>query len=240
MSISKPSQLINSSESGLPKSVDYGSIEKATGVGINRELMEMQTSDTPRVYFGDMGRTVTISIEEDPELADFLFRLQLQIAEDGSHKGGDVSILERVQTATTAVVRLTSEIDSDNRYHTSNEPTTLGDALNKPVQCTERALAIEAALKMGDVSDNAHLLPIKVYRTDGTRILHTDTIFTLKGHNERLVALSTGHTINRNPGEIIPFGEYEEEMRALTAKETIDRVIIDTEYNTEHFTSTKT
>lgn len=177
----------------------YGQNESDLGVATNRETHDLLLPDTPHssVYFSSSGERISIDLESDQQL----FRFLQQIKED-VYTLADVRE-SQLQLATRAVdqVVFRTTVDETGAFHGQERHVTLGQALSEPVECVDRALAMEAAVKMFGVTEAKMLIGVDVLPS-GEKVNHTDVVFTIGG--KEYVAITMGE----RAGEVIPKEEY--------------------------------
>jgi hypothetical protein len=167
----------------------YGVNEQRLGLAVNRKRQQYGTHHgNYDAYLNLQGNTLIIDIENDPLLQDKLQKIKDYIGEDP-----DTFIRDR--KAMEAVRNFIPQITEDSQFTPSNEPRFLGEALQNPVTCQERALMMEAALKMAGVTDDAKML--RAWDTNcrrGKDSGHADVIFTFKDYPEKgkFIAVTMG------------------------------------------------
>lgn len=178
---------------------NYGQNESALGIATNRETHDLLLPDTPRssVYFSSTGERISIDLESDQKLFGFLQQIKKDVTElaDGRES--------RLQLATRAVEQIVfrTAVDETGTFHGRERHVTLGQALNEPVECVDRALAMEAAVKMFGVSDAKMLTGVDTL-PNGEKVNHTDIIFVLEG--QQYVAVTMGE----QAGKVMAREEY--------------------------------
>lgn len=187
---------INSAESDI--NPNYGTMETTLGVAVNRTTQRYVYHDGPYdVYVNDYRNTLILDVENDPLLQEAFKKISLAVGEVDNP-------LVRAKRAASAVISL-QRIDDNNEYHSDSRTRYLGEALQNPVVCLERALTIEAALKMVRVSQDARILPADIRQGKPPLFQkHTDVIFSFKNRPKNYVVITT----EERAGQILTEEDY--------------------------------
>lgn len=182
----------------------YGNRELGLGVATNRKTHSAQRGDKrpeTEVYFATAGEQVKIDIENDLRLFEFLQEIKVSVT---PLVMDSLDPLEVAREVARQVVAKTPNVDQAGTFHQRQRYTTLGEALQQPVECIDRALATEASLKMFGISEARGLIGVDTH-PDGTKENNVDVVLKV-GSNE-YVAISMGS----KAGEVISLQEYLEE-----------------------------
>jgi len=215
-------KVINSGIDEKVSGYEFGSNETMLGVGVNRVTQKLEGLEgTTSVYYNDAEGTVMIDVEKDPLLQQLLGALQINEAEEGS--------LKTASEVVKAVVDLTPEVDTTGNFH-SNRAVSLGEALSNPVECVDRALAFEAALKVFGITDARMLISVDRHPTRPSEN-HADTIFSVAGIPH--VAITMGQMA----GQALTFKEYSTNYINEREKGGLGRREIRQDWGHEYFQS---
>jgi hypothetical protein len=174
----------------------FGPTEKQLGVAANRKIHDPHWDKEPTtVHYSAYSTYIEIDLERDPSLVHFLDKIKQDVGESSTPTP---LLAERV---TRQVVAETPEVDYDGTYHESRH-LTLGEALEQPVLCIDRCLAMEAALDMYGFSDVAHL-PSFDPKEVGDEA-HVDISFSFE--DEKFVAITMGEAA----GSVMPMDFYKD------------------------------
>lgn len=187
----------------------YSEQERNLGVAVSRDLIREQGRDEQEAwatYRGAPHASVYLSVEGDPLLQGFLGELKDRVRGAGSNELLDGIELARV--VTSAVVEMTPVVDDDDTFHpvTGVRQVSLGEALTQPVQCYDRAIAMEAGLAMAGI-DDCNLLQCedRIEGTDGSSVVDNHVDVEIRIDDGEFVTITMGD----KAGEILTREQYE-------------------------------
>jgi hypothetical protein len=163
---------------------EFGAHERMLGVAVNRQRLFPYPESPTCVNYYSRDTDVAIDLEHDPALVDFLQSVKNAVGDSGG-----LMSAAQAEKVTRRVIAQTPQIDNDDSYH-ERRTTTLGEALQHPVVCIDRCLAMDASLKMFGYSDARHLNSIVRDTTTDEVEHHADVAFTING--ESYVAITMG------------------------------------------------
>lgn len=150
----------------------YGEQELLLGVAANRETQRLLAPAAPTAaYFSTAGEVVHIDIQNDPVLFSFLSDIKNTVMSSKPPTLHDIAL-----GAANAVVASTIP-DETGAFH-QRRNLTLGEALRSPVECIDRALAMEAVFKMFGIHDAQMLIGADAL-PNSTRVNHADVAFSI-------------------------------------------------------------
>jgi hypothetical protein len=181
-------------ELGTDAQAEFGANECMLGVATDRTRTPDWDQPPTTINYFSLDTRIAIDFENDPQLVDFLLKVKHNVPR------GDGPLTSALAEATTQqVVAQTPQVDEDYSHHVRRD-ITLGQALQQPVMCIDRALAISASLTMQGFGDVVHL-PSTVTHPGGTEE-HVDVWFTMDG--EQYVAVTMG----KHAGRVLPARVY--------------------------------
>lgn len=171
--------------------------EKELGVAINRDHPEVKEDQTSGAFINlSGGGTVKIGIEGDALFQEKLGKLKDRVGANGTS-------LERARRMGKAVIELTPNLDETGSFH-NLRAVTIGEALTNPVDCVDRAIFMEAGVKMLNITETALILVgIDDMGPGREPINHADLELEIDG--KEYVMITTGD----REGEVITKKEYE-------------------------------
>lgn len=177
----------------------------------------------PAKYYNDGSGTVMLGVEHDPLAQHFFDGFKAKF-EDSIKPNS--SRIDKARRAVEIIVAMTPSLDETGEFHT-NRAATFGEALNSPVNCSDRALAMEFVIKHLELGDNPKML-IGVDEVNGVSTNHADVIFELDG--KYFVAITTGDLA----GEIMNIDTYNKEYLPLRETKGLGKRSLK-DWGTSHF-----
>jgi hypothetical protein len=195
--------------------IPYTREELELGVAVNRSMIEYG-STSPMLECSEWGHgTIQIDIENDLALQKFLIDIKTALEIEGITPTSLDTSLEKISEVSQMVISFTPRIDRDNSYH-RKKILTLGEAIERPVNCLDRGLAMEAVLKMMGIK-NAQLMPISFTSKDRF-IKHVDLQTEI---NSIPYIIPTIGIFEKKEGVPIPAKEYFEQIDGKIATRKI-------------------
>jgi hypothetical protein len=223
-----PIEVKNTGEPMLPG--HYGQREFQLGVATNRKLNGIYNTSPTEVSYSAFRTYVVIDIEHDIKLQQFL----QAVTDSVEGVGTTPPTLSLAEGITRQVAAQTPRVDEDGSYH-ERRNVTLGEALQQPVECVDRALAIEATLKMAGITDAKMLVSVDEHPIEPARESesHADVGFTLGG--TEYVAITMG----ARAGMIMSKKEYIDVYIPAREAAGLGRRVIKDSWGHEYFQSAR-
>ncbi|HSX16472.1 MAG TPA: hypothetical protein VLH86_00015 [Patescibacteria group bacterium] len=173
---------------------NFGANERMLGVASDRTRYADWDQPPTTINYFALDTRVAIDLENDPLLVDFLLEVKRNVP-----RGEQPLSVSLAEATTKQVVAQTPDVDEDYSYHERRD-LTLGQALQQPIMCIDRALAMSASLVMQGFEGVVHLP--STLRFDGVVEEHVDVFFIVDG--EPYVAV----TMANYAGRVLPARVY--------------------------------
>jgi hypothetical protein len=201
----------------------YGPRERMLGVAVDRNLRDASWDMSPTAnHYSSVGNLVSIDIEKDNKLFDFLLKVKTTVQAAPKSEPA----IDTVERIASQVVKQTPKIDETGELHDYRQ-LSLGEALEKPVECIDRALAIEASLKMFGYTDACTLFAVDEHQ--GGKVNHADVWFTLNGG--RFVAITMGDLA----GRVMPLDLYKDTYIPLRKQQGLGARTLKEDWSERHY-----
>lgn len=203
----------------------HGPREQTLGVAVDRNLRDASLDASPTAnHYSSVGNFVSIDIEKDEKLFNFLSRIKAKV--QAVFPETKAATIDKAEAVTVQVVEQTPQIDGTGELH-DHRHLSLGEALEQPVECVDRALAMEASLKIFGYSDARTLFAVDEH--PGGKVNHADVWFTLGG--ESFVAVTMGDLA----GRVLPLDLYADTYIPLREEQGLGKRILKENWSQRHY-----